>query len=137
MILIKILLAGGVLVLTGCTSLGHDTRSTPQISKAIEPVKEFGFDSDNHELSIGIKDLLTSRGYKVEALHSGVQTRYVLRVRSTDLDTCIPEGSRQMHFNVSVADSVTGERVLLIANQYGCKDTIINRFDQWLAKMNP
>jgi len=27
-----------------------------------------------------------------------------LRVRSTDLDRCVPEGSRQMHFNVSVLD---------------------------------
>lgn len=122
--------------LTGCTSLGQETRATPKVSKAIEPVREFGFDSDDNELSVGIEGLLTSRGYKVKVLHGGVQARYVLRVRSTDLDTCLPEGSRQMHFNVTVVDSSTGERVLLIAGEYGCKNTIINRFGEWLPKMN-
>lgn len=125
------------LLLTGCTSLGQESRSTPKISQAIEPVNEFGFDSDDNELSVGIEKLLTSRGFKMRILRNGVQTRYVLRVRSTDLDTCLPEGSRQMHFNVSAIDSDTGKRVLLIAGEYGCKDTIIKRVDEWLPTLSP
>lgn len=134
---IKTLLAGCIsgFILAGCTSLGQETRTTPKISKAIEPVKEFSFDADKNELSAGIRDLLASRGYSVKDFQSGLKTQYLLRVRSEDLDTCIPEGSRQMHFNITVVDSVTGEKALQIADKYGCKNTIIKRFDEWLAKM--
>jgi hypothetical protein len=136
MILIKAIITGCVLglLLAGCTSLGYETRTIPKISKEIEPVKEFGFDADRNELSIGIKNLLLSRGYKIQ---DSLKTQYVIRVRSEDLDTCIPEGSRQMHFNLTVIDSVTGDKYLQIADKYGCKNTIISRFNDWLNKMNP
>ena len=63
-----------------------------------------------------------------------MSAHYVLRVRSDDLDTCLPEGSRQMHFNVTAIDSVSGEVALQITGNYGCKNTIIKRFDEWLTK---
>lgn len=134
--LVKTLVAGCILLLllANCTSLGHETRTMPKISKTIESVKEFGLDTDKNELSVGIKDLLSSRGYKI--ITSGLKARYSIRVRSSDLDTCVPEGSRQMHFNLTVVESTTGERVLEIVGKYGCKDTIIQRFDEWLAKIN-
>ena len=39
-----------------------------------------------------------------------------------------------MHFNVTAIDSVSGEVALQITGNYGCKNTIIKRFDEWLTK---
>lgn len=44
---------------------------------------------------------------------------------------CVPEGSRQMHFHISVVDLVNNQRVLAMSGDYGCKDTIVKRFEQW------
>lgn len=138
-------------LLSGCTSLGHETRSTPKFAKPTDKIVEVGFDGDDNELSVAIEKLLEDRGgVKVKILsrpkvreqrgdkeytYDEVQTRYVLRVRSVDLDTCIPEGSRQMHFNVSVVDFQERNRVFLMSGEFGCKDTLVRNFESWLAKV--
>lgn len=48
----------------------------------------------------------------------------------------MPEGSLQMQsFNVTVTNSVSDEKFLQIAGEYGCKNTILKRFDEWLTKI--
>lgn len=141
-------------LLSGCTSLGHEARSIPKVSKPIERVEEFSldlgsgvsetieqgkevsFNSDSRELGNGIKELLISRGYKVKNFQDGMSNKYVVSVRAVDLDTCLPEGSLQLQtFNVTVINSFTKEIVLQIDGNYGCKNTIIKRFDEWLTKI--
>lgn len=137
-------------LLSGCTSIGHETRSTPKFAKPTDKIVEVGFDGDDNELSIAIEKLLEDRGVKVKMLsrpkvreqrgdkeytYDEVQTRYVLRVRSVDLDTCIPEGSRQMHFNVSFVDFQERNRVFLMSDEFGCKGTFLRNFESWLAEM--
>ena len=109
---------------------------------------EFGFDPDDNDLSVAIEKLLDARHIQVKLLstpqvrqqhgdkeytYDEVQTRYVLRVRSIDLDMCIPEGSRQMHFNITVTDFQNRQRVLVMKGQFGCRDTIVKEFDKWLS----
>lgn len=67
-------------------------------------------------------------------LSDEVQTRYVLRVRLKDLDKCVPEGSRQMHFNVSVVDFQERNRVFLMNGEFGCRDTLVRSFGRWLSQ---
>lgn len=137
-------------LLSGCTSIGHEARSTPKFAKSTDKFVEVGFDGDENELSVAIEKLLEDRGVKVKILSSPkvreqregkeytydeVQTRYVLRVRSVDLDTCVPEGSRQMHFNVSVVDFQERNRVFLMSGEFGCKDTLVRNFGGWLTKV--
>lgn len=132
----------------GCTSVGHEQRAIPSIAKPIGAVAEFGFDADDNQLSVAIEKLLESRGIRVKLLstpqvsqqrgdkeytYNEVQTRYVLRVRSVDLDKCVPEGSRQMHFNISVTDFGTRKRVYLMKGTFGCQNTIVHRFAGWLS----
>jgi hypothetical protein len=140
------MLAGGI---AGCTSLGQQARAIPRIAKPIDRISEIGFDGDDNELSVAIEKLLDDRGVRARILstpqvrvqrgdkeytYDEVQTRYVLRVRSTDLDKCVPEGSRQMHFNVSVVDFQERSRVFLMNGEFGCKDTLVSSFDRWLRK---
>lgn len=142
----------GLLFFCGCTSVGHEKRAIPQIAKPIGEVMEFGFDPDDNELSVAVEKLLDARGIQVKLLstpqvrqqrgdkeytYDEVQTRYVLRVRSVDLDTCVPEGSRQMHFKISVTDFQTRKRVLVMNGEYGCRDTILKEFDKWLSSGLP
>src|SRR5919197_1238458 len=123
-------------LLFGCTSLGHQTRAVPKIAKPLDRIVEVGFDADDNELAVAIENLLEARGVRVRILstpqvrlqrgdkeytYEEVQTRYVLRVRSTDLDHCVPEGSRQMHFNVSVVDYQERNRVFLMSGKFGCR----------------
>lgn len=137
------------LALAGCTSLGHQTRAVPKIAKPTGPITEFGFDGDDNELSVAIEKLLDERGVRARILstpqvrvqrgdreytYDEVQTRYVLRVRSQDLDKCVPEGSRQMHFSVSVVDFQERSRVFLLNGEYGCKDTLVGSFGRWLSQ---
>jgi CRISPR/Cas system-associated protein Cas5 (RAMP superfamily) len=137
-------------LLSGCTSLGYETRSIPKFAKSTDKIVEVGFDGDDNELSVAIEKLLEDRGVKVKILsrpkvreqrgdkeytYDEVQTRYILRVRSVDLDTCIPEGSRQMHFNVSVVDFQERNRVFLMSDEFGCKDTLLRNFESWLTKV--
>jgi hypothetical protein len=143
-----ILFLAGVVCLCGCTSIGHEKRAAPKIAREVGPITEFGFDSDDNDLSVAVEKFLDSRGIRLKLLstpqvrqqkgekeytYDEVQTRYVLKVRSTDLDTCIPEGSRQMHFDISVTDFQTRQRVLVMKGQYGCRDTIIKEFEKWLS----
>lgn len=135
--------------LVACTSLGHQTRAVPKIAKPVGPITEFGFDGDDNELSVAIEKLLDELGVRAKILSTPqvrvqrgdreytfdeVQTRHVLRVRSEDLDKCVPEGSRQMHFNVSVVDFQERARVFLMNGEYGCKDTLVSSFGQWLSQ---
>jgi hypothetical protein len=132
----------------GCTSAGNEKRAIPKIAKPIGEIVEFGFDPDDNELSVAIEKLLDARGIRVKLLstpqvrqqqgekeytYDEVQTRYVLRVRSVDLDTCLPEGSRQMHFSISVTDFQNRERVLIMKGEFGCRDTIVREFEKWLT----
>jgi hypothetical protein len=132
----------------GCTSLGHQTRAVPKIAKPTERILEIGFDGDDNELSVSLEKLLDDRGVQPRILstpqvrlqrgdkeytYDEVQTRYVLRVRSKDLDKCVPEGSRQMHFNVSVVDFQERNRVFLMNGEFGCKDTLVRSFERWLS----
>jgi hypothetical protein len=140
-------LLGGIAF--GCTSLGQQTRAIPKIAKPTERILEVGFDGDDHELSIAIEKLLEDAGVRArivsapqvrlqkgdkEYTYDEVQTRYVLRVRSVDLDRCVPEGSRQMHFNVSVVDFRERTRVFLMSGEFGCRDTLVRSFAQWLSQ---
>jgi hypothetical protein len=134
-------------ILAGCTSSGHERRAVPMIAKSVGPIAEFGFDPDDNELSVGIEKLLDARGVRVKLLstpqvrqqrgdkeytYDEVQTRFVLKVRSTDLDYCVPEGSRQMHFTVIVTDFETRQRVFLMKGRFGCRDTLVHQFANWL-----
>jgi hypothetical protein len=137
--------------LVGCTSLGHQSRAVPKIAKPTERFAEIGLDGDDNELSVALEKLLDARGVKVRILSTPqvrlqrgdkeytfdeVQTRYVLRVRSEDLDKCLPEGSRQMNFNVSVVDFKERTRVFLMNGEHGCRDTLLKSFEQWLSTVN-
>jgi hypothetical protein len=143
---------GGLVVaglfIYGCTSLGHEKREIPKIARPTGEIVEFGFDSDDNELSVAVENFLDKRNIQVKLLstpqvrqqrgdkeytYDEVQTRYVLRVRSVDLDKCVPEGSRQMHFNISVTDFQKRQRVLVMNGRFGCRDTIVNEFDKWLS----
>jgi len=136
------------LFVVGCTSMGNQTRAIPRIAKPTEPILEVGFDPDDNALSVAVEKLLDARGVKVklvstpqvrqqrgdkEYTYDEVQTRYLLRVRSEDLDRCIPEGSRQMHFNISVIDFQERTRVFLQNGEFGCQDTILKYFRDWLS----
>ena len=147
LVLIAILFVGGMF-LSGCTSIGHEKRAVPKIEKPIGEVTEFGFDPDDNELSVAVEKMLEARGIRVKLLSTPqvrqqrgdkeytfdeVQTRYVLRVRSVDLDTCVPEGSRQMHFSISVTDFQTRQRVLVMKGEFGCRNTIVREFEKWLS----
>lgn len=141
-----------VTLLGACTSLGHQDRTLPKITKSIEKISEIGFDGDDNELSVAIESYVSSIGIRPKILsapqvrvqkdgkeytYDEVQTRYVLRVRSVDLDTCVPEGSRQMHFSVSVTDFEERSRVFLMSGSYGCKDTLVRTFGEWIGSGAP
>jgi hypothetical protein len=137
-----------VAVGAGCTSLGQAKRAIPAIAKPINDIVEFGFDPDDNALSVAVEQMLDARGIRVKLLftpqvrqqrgdkeytYDEVQTRYLLRVRSEDLDICRPEGSRQMHFNISVIDFQNRQRVLLMNGRFGCSDTLVREFGNWLS----
>lgn len=136
------------LFVVGCTSMGNQTRAIPKIAKPTERILEFGFDPDDNALSIAVEKLLDARGVKVklvstpqvrqqrgdkEYTYDEIQTRYLLKVRSEDLDRCVPEGSRQMHFTISVTDFQERKRVFLQNGEFGCQDTILKYFAEWLS----
>lgn len=130
--------------LVGCTSLGHADRVEPQIERKLAARPDSVAVVGSGELSIAIELLLVSRGIAVHASPTQVTlsgdqrvqssktvTRYVANVTSVDQDMCVPEGSRQMHFHISVVDLVSNQRVFAMSGDYGCKDTIVRRFEQW------
>lgn len=131
--------------------MGHAGREAPKIARVGDPIREIGLDADEGELSIALERLLEQHGVKVRLLgtrgvrelrgdkeysYEEVQTRYVVRVRSTDLDKCMPEGSRQMDFYIQVTDYVERSRLFLMNGDHGCKDSILKRFEEWLSAVN-
>lgn len=133
-----------LILFTGCTSLGHEGRVQPQIERPLAVRPDVVTVSGSGELVIAIELLLVSRGINVraspiqvlsdessETLTIEAASRYVVNVNSVDHEMCIPEGSRQMHFYVSVVDLVENQRVFAMSGDYGCKDTIVKRFERW------
>ena len=131
-------------LLSGCTSLGHESRAEPQLERKLPVRPNAVAVVGSGELATATELLLVSRGVKVyaspvqlkvdpktNATTSEAVTRYVVNVTSVDLDVCLPEGSRQMHFNISVVDVLTNERVFFLSGDYGCKDTLVRRFERW------
>ena len=136
--------------LSGCTSLGHEGRAQPQVERRLDARPDVIALTGSGELSTAIELLLVSRGVAVRA--SPVQitsddgrqarmpttvVRYVANVTSVDHDMCVPEGSRQMHFHISLVDLETNSRVFAMSGDYGCKDTIVDRFDRWFFQQTP
>jgi hypothetical protein len=134
--------------LTACTSLGHSGREVPLIAKPIGHVSEITLDGDNNELSIAIEKALDASGVDVhtmfasevtdktaerEVKYKELKTRYVIQVSSTDRDKCLPEGSRQMDFDIVVNDYSEHKRVLVMHGDHGCKDSIVRQFMKWFT----
>jgi hypothetical protein len=128
----------------GCTSIGHEERTEPQIEVSLAATPSIVAISGSGELSIAIELLLASRGVEVllsplqidqkSTVPKGKPVRYAITATSVDLDMCIPEGSRQMHFHISVVDLMENKRVYAMSGDYGCKDTIVRTFEKWLFK---
>ena len=133
-----------IIALAGCTSLGHESRAQPQIERPLPTEPNAVAVVGSGELSTALELVLVSRGVRVHASPIRVQavdgdnpgapvltSRYVINVNSVDLDMCVPEGSRQMHFNISVVDLVADERLFVMSGDFGCKDTLVRRFERW------
>ena len=133
-----------MIALAGCTSLGHESRAQPQIERALPTKPSAVAVVGSGELSTALELMFVSRGLRVHPSPIRVQavdgnnpgtpvlnSRYVINVNSVDLDMCVPEGSRQMHFNISVVDLVADERLFVMSGDYGCKDTLVQRFEHW------
>lgn len=135
------------LYMGGCTSLGHEGRTKPQIEVPLAASPSMVAVTGSGELSIAIELLLASRG--VEVLLSPLQidpkssaqkdklskpVRYAINATSVDQDMCVPEGSRQMHFHISVIDLMENKRVYAMSGDYGCKDTVVKEFEKWLFR---
>lgn len=127
--------------------MGHAGREEPLIAKPIGHISEITLDGDDNELSIAIEKALEDGGIEVhtvfapevrdksserEIKYNQVSTRYVVRVASDDYDQCLPEGSRQMDFNIVVTDYQEHKRVLVMHGEHGCKNSIVERFMKWL-----
>lgn len=130
--------------LAGCTSLGHEGRAQPQIERSLATQPNAVAVVGSGELSIALELMLVSKGLRVHASPlrfdaddgdnrgaAALNSRYVINVNSDDLDMCVPEGSRQMHFDISVVDLVSDERLFVMSGDYGCKDTLVRRFERW------
>lgn len=132
------------LFVSGCTSLGHEGRTHPQIERQFSERPNEVVVTGSGELAIAVELMLVSHGIKVHAspiqlvhdpssktYESKTTTRYIVNVTSTDLDSCIPEGSRQMNFYISVVDLFDNNRIFGMSGDYGCKNTIVKRFERW------
>lgn len=130
------------LTLAGCTSLGHENRTEPQIERQLATRPDRVVVVGSGELVIAVEKLLVSKGIDVRLSQipansnpsvpaSEHLTRYAMTVTSVDQDMCVPEGSRQMHFYISVVDTTENQRVFAMSGDYGCKDTIVSRFEKW------
>lgn len=131
-----------------CTSLGHAGREVPLIAKPIGHISEITLDGDDNELAIAVEKALDAGGVEVhtvfarqvtdksaerEVKYTELKTRYVVQVASRDLDRCLPEGSRQMDFNIVVTDYQEHTRVLVMRGEHGCRDSIVRQFMRWLT----
>ena len=126
-----------VLAISGCTSLGHESRTTPQIAREVpEPQSRIVLISSAGSLSVSLERLLEARGIRVLALPDKTMrqpgARYTVTATSFDLDNCVPEGSRQMHFDIVVLDTMTNQRAFVLSGKYGCQGTILRAFETWL-----
>lgn len=87
-------------------------------------------------LPVALERLLEARGVKVLALPDNTTrrpgARYMVTATSFDLDTCVPEGSRQMHFDIVVLDTITNQRAFVLNGKYGCQTTVLKSFETWL-----
>jgi S1-C subfamily serine protease len=129
----------------GCTSLGHAGRAVPHVAKPSVLPPMMVVDSDDNELGVAVEKMMLSLRIQVVLMRvvardgmprpgteeSKAFPRFVVRVRSTDLDTCVPEGSRQMHFHVEVTDEQSRERIFLMRGEYGCRDTLVENLSSW------
>jgi len=132
-----------MLVISGCTSLGHENRTEPQIEKKIAGKFDRVYFTGSGELAIATELLLASQG--IEVFYSPVimdkgdskskqeQIRYAVTATSVDHDMCVPEGSRQMHFHITVVDVFENNRIFALSGDYGCKNTITARFGKWIS----
>jgi hypothetical protein len=131
-----------------CTSMGHAGREVPLIAKPIGHISEISLAGDDNELAIAIETALDASGVEVhtvfaqevtektierETKYNELKTRYVVQVASRDLDKCMPEGSRQMDFNIVVTDYQEHKRVLVMHGEHGCKASIVRQFMKWFT----
>jgi hypothetical protein len=149
---VKVLAVSGLCALgVGCTSMGHAGREVPLIAKPIGHISEISLSGDDNELAIAIEKALDASGVEVhtvfapqvtektderETRYNELKTRYVVQVASRDLDTCLPEGSRQMDFNIVVIDYKEHKRVLVMHGEHGCKGSIVRQFIKWFTASN-
>jgi hypothetical protein len=144
--------------MVGCTSLGQAGRTQPLVARPLTTsIGEVGFDGDDHALARAVERFLEEEGVAVQPLapprelevsrskehsydemrtpyvYDEVQTRYVVRVRSRDLERCTSEGSRQMDFSLTVIDYRERSHVFLAEGEEGCRDTIVRTFAKWLT----
>lgn len=129
-----------IIFTSGCTSLGHESRTTPQIDlKFPEKPTKVSLEGSG-ELLVAVELMLVSHGINVvpslvqidpKTNEKKIATRYTINATSTDLDVCIPEGSRQMNFTIAVNDIQENRRLFFMNGNYGCKNTIVNRFKEW------
>ena len=137
-------------ITAGCSSLGHEARSVPLMSRQMQELpKKVTLVGNTGELSVAVEQLLERHGIEVmirtdrgvkelqdEKEYSTVEssTRYTIDVRSVDLDVCVPEGSRQMNFAIVVYDMKDRKRIFVMRGDFGCKNTILDQFEKWLPK---
>ena len=129
-----------LIFLSGCTSLGHESRTQPQIELNFTNKPSKVSLEGSGELMIAVELMLVSNGINVvpspiqidpKTNEKKIATRYSINATSTDLDVCIPEGSRQMNFTITVNDLQENQRLFFMNGNYGCKNTIVNRFKKW------
>lgn len=125
---------------SGCTSLGHESRTKPQVELKLENKPTKVSLEGSGELMIAVELMLVSNGINVvpspiqidpNTNEKKIVTRYTITATSTDLDVCIPEGSRQMNFTIAVNDIQENRRLFFMNGNYGCKNTIVGRFGEW------
>lgn len=136
-------MSGVIATFSGCTSLGHEVRTQPQIERQLTERPDEVAVVGSGELAIAVELMLVSHGVNVlpsiqavpvtssNSVPAKKVTRYLINAVSTDQDMCVPEGSRQMHFSISVVDVVENQRVFAMNGDYGCKNTIVKRFEGW------
>lgn len=136
---VLIILLLGFIFISGCSSIGHEKRSVPHTKIPLnEMPREFVIYSDMGELSQSVTSLLKLRGIETHVfsvhkkIKSKINSRYSIKIGSTEIGPCIPEGSTQMHFSIVAIDNVENKKLLVIRGTYGCKDTIVNEFEDWL-----
>jgi hypothetical protein len=129
-----------LILLSGCTSLGHESRTNPQIELDFKDKPNTVSLEGSGELMVAVELMLVSRGINVvpsaiqmdpDTNERKIVTRYAINATSNDFDVCLPEGSRQMNFTISVNDLRDNQRLFFMNGNYGCKNTVVKRFSRW------